>query len=109
MNNPEAKNAASAPAGVPTQRADLTVHELDGEALVYDALTADTHRLNETALFIWRACDGRHDAGSLAARVSETYDVPAPEARSYVIRTLDELATRNLVVYTPSTGGENHA
>lgn len=108
MNNPEAKNAVAAPTGIPARRADLTVHELDGEALVYDAATADTHRLNETALFIWRACDGHRDAGSLATRVSETYDVPAHEARSYVIRTLDELATRNLVVYTPSTGGEHH-
>lgn len=109
MTHRDLKETDALSSGVPSQRSGLTVHELDGEALVYDAATADTHRLNETALFIWRACDGRHDADGLAVRVSETYDVPAHEARNYVDCALEELASRNLVVYAPSTCGADSA
>ena len=74
------------------------MHELDGEALLYDPITADTHRLNSTAYFIWSQCDGRHDVGSIARRLTEQYDVAPGSACENVERTLRELRELNLFV-----------
>ena len=80
------------------RRAELTVHELDGEALVLDAGAGDTHRLNETALFIWRQCDGRRDAPQVTERLIEAYNVSPDVACQHVERVVRELRERHLVV-----------
>ncbi len=82
----------------PLRRTDLTVHELDGEVLVYDPATADTHRLNETALFIWRACDGRRNATRMAARLLQAYDVRPDSALEHVNRMFLQFKERQLVL-----------
>ena len=76
------------------------MHELDGEALVFDPVSADTHRLNETALFIWRQCDGQRDAAQIACRLTESYDVSDEQARNCVDRVLDQLETCGLITAT---------
>ncbi|HEV7808941.1 MAG TPA: PqqD family protein [Solirubrobacteraceae bacterium] len=38
---------------------DLLVEIVDGEAIIYDLRSNDVHHLDERALAIWRACDGR--------------------------------------------------
>lgn len=85
----------------PVRRSDLTVHVLDGEALMFDAVSGDTHRLNETALFIWRQCNGRRDASRVAARLTEVYDVPKAYALEHVERMMEELEHRHLVTTPP--------
>lgn len=80
----------------PKRRSDVTVHELDDEALIYDATTADTHRLNTTALFIWRQCDGQQGVQQIAQRLAEVYDVPFERARKHVERVLSELQNKRL-------------
>ena len=82
----------------PLHRADMTIHELDGEALVFDAASGDTHRLNETALFIWRQCEGRLDAREVAERLAEVYDLPTEAALGHVTRMFREFRERDLVV-----------
>ena len=82
------------------RRTDLTVHELDGEALVYDPESATTHRFNTTAQFIWRLCDGRHDAGQIAERLGETYEVSVESATEHVERMLREFREHQLVETT---------
>jgi len=85
----------------PVRRSDVTIQELDGEALVYDPVTADTHRLNETAYFIWQACDGRMTAAHVAERLLESYDVAPKEATSHTNRLLGELLQRGLLLCDP--------
>ena len=80
------------------RRTDLTVHELDGEALLYDPISAGTHRLNSTALFVWRECDGRRDLWEIADRLAETYEVGLPEAREHTARILEEFQRQQLVI-----------
>ncbi len=82
----------------PVRRGDLTIHELDDEALIYDPATADTHRLNATALFIWQQCDGRRDARVIAERVVDAYDVTMDTANEHVQRMLCKLRERHLFV-----------
>ena len=87
------------------RRGDLIEHELDGECLIYDALTANTHRLNETAFSIWKACDGAHDARAIAEDLTERYDV-APEAASEnVERFIGQLVALGLVVAAHESEG----
>ena len=82
----------------PLRRSDLTVHELDGEALVFDAASGDTHRLNGTALFIWRECDGRHDVRQVAERMAKTYDVSLDSAVEHVERMFNQFDDLHLFV-----------
>jgi len=86
------------PAVRPLGRPDLTLHELDGEALIYDPTSAGTHRLNPTALFIWRKCDGTRDAAVIAEELAEVYDVPPDAALEHVEQMLHEFAKNNLVM-----------
>ena len=87
----------------PLRRTDMTVYELDGEALVYDAATADTHRLNETALFIWRQCDGRRDVPQIAQHLADVYHVSLESAIEHVARMLSEFTERQLVLTNANT------
>ena len=82
----------------PAKRTNLTVHELDNEALVFDATTGDTHRLNDTALFIWRHCDGRRTPDDITKCLIETYDVTPAQAIEHVERLLSKLQDRGLIV-----------
>ena len=88
----------------PMRRQDVLVHELDDEALIYDAATADTHRLNGTALCIWNACDGRRDADQIAVRLTEIYDISRATAQDHVARILALFAERRLLCADPVDG-----
>ncbi len=81
----------------PRRRTDVTVHELDGEALVFDPKRGDTHRLNETAYLIWNACDGRHSPAFIAQQLIDGYDVSPQEVHAQVTRLLGEIADRGLL------------
>ena len=87
------------------RRADLTVHELDGEALVYDGESGNTHRLNSTARWIWEHCDGRYNTRQIADRLVVWYEVPIESAVQHVERMLSEFAKHRLVT---ATNGDSH-
>ena len=78
------------------RRTDVTEHELDGELLIFDPVTSNTHRLNDTALFIWQSCDGTRDVGQVASALAAAYDVSADEAHGHVERLLNELSDKGL-------------
>ena len=82
----------------PQARSDLIVHELDGEALIFDAATSDTHRLNETARWLWQRCDGQHNARQIAAGMTDIYDVTLDEVLGHVERMFAEFHQRGLLV-----------
>lgn len=87
------------------RRGDLIEHELDGECLIYDALTANTHRLNETAFAIWNVCDGAHDARAIAADLADRYDVSMDVASENVERFIGQLLALGLVVEADESEG----
>ena len=84
----------------PLRRGDLTVHELDGEGLIFDAASGDTHRLNDTAFFIWSECDGGHDLRRIAEQLAEVYEVSLDEAVGHVKRMLNEFEQKRLLMDT---------
>jgi PqqD family protein of HPr-rel-A system len=84
----------------PKMREDLTVVELDGEAVVYDEETTELHHLNRTATIVFGQCDGSVTMAEMAADLSAVFDVPVdqvePEVRALIrrFRKVDLLETR---------------
>ena len=68
----------------PVRRDDVRIQVLDGEALIFDATTADTHRLNKTACTIWHLCDGDRDLHAIADEISCVYEVDAATALVHI-------------------------
>lgn len=66
----------------PEPRPDLRIHEIEGEALIFDPRTEDTHRLNSTAWFMFRTLDGIRTVQEIATLLTDHYDVNQQEAIS---------------------------
>jgi len=81
----------------PSRRDDVRLRQLDGEGLVFDPLSADTHHLNATALFILLACDGSSAPVEIARRLADRFDVSSQEAQEHVSRTIGDLTRRGLI------------
>ncbi len=82
----------------PVRRPGLRIHELDGEALIFDPVSADTHHLNQTALLIWRQCDGGKDTLGIAQGLADVYGVSPAAAFGHVERMLLMLKERDLLI-----------
>ena len=77
----------------PKVRTDLTVVELDGEAVVYDAESMDVHRFNPSATVILGLLDGSATLDELAADISDVFGQTQEEVRAQLdelVRQLDE-------------------
>lgn len=81
----------------PRRRADLVEDELDGEAILSDVRTGGIHRLNETALIVWRWCDGRTTTLQIARGLTRQYDVGLEIALDHVEQLLVLFAEAGLV------------
>jgi hypothetical protein len=68
---------------------DLVIEALDDELLVYDRTNKRAHCLNADAVRVWRACDGKTDAGRMSAEL----DLPLDLVR----QALDELEASGLL------------
>ena len=77
----------------PKVRTELTVVELDGEAVIYDAESMDVHRFNASATLILGLLDGSTTLEELAVDLSDVFGQPLEEVQSQLdelIRRLDE-------------------
>jgi len=89
--------ARAAAIAAPRRRADLVEDELDGEAILSDVRTGGIHRLNETALIVWRWCDGRTTTLQIARGLTRQYDVGLEIALDHVEQLLVLFAEAGLV------------
>lgn len=65
--------------------------------MLYDPATADTHRLNQSALDVWQRCDGRKTTLDLAHRLTETYEIDEETALDHVEQLVAMFAEANLL------------
>jgi len=83
---------------LPPRRNDIFSRELDGELVLFDPLTNVTHRLNQTAAFVYLCCDGQRTLHDVAAEYQEAFGV-APEVSQrdvrHVLMSLERLALIN--------------
>jgi PqqD family protein of HPr-rel-A system len=89
----------------PKTRTDLTVVELDGEAVIYDEQTADLHHLNPTATIVFGLCDGTATMAEMATDISEAFGVPAPEVETQVRSLIRRFRRAKLLMSSRPVGG----
>jgi hypothetical protein len=75
------------PALKPKVRSDLTVVELEGEAVIYDDATRQVHYLNRTATIVFNLCDGSSTIRELSGDIAEAFSLGQGEVERQV-RTL---------------------
>jgi len=80
------------------RRPDLTTCTVDGEVVVLDRGSGYVHHLNPTASEIWAACDGRHSAADIAARLEERFSGATGAAFQDVETTLAQLEQLGLLM-----------
>lgn len=81
----------------PRTRADLTVVEVDGEAIVYDAETRQLHRLNPSGRIVFSLCDGSATIRELAGDIAEAYGLPLQDVETHVDNLVGDLRTAGLL------------
>lgn len=81
----------------PRRRASVTARVLEGEAVLYDRVSGCMHRMNETALRIWNACDGVRTSEDVAAEIAAHYEVPRETAQMDVEQVLAMFASAGLI------------
>lgn len=81
----------------PAVRDDLTVVELDGEAVVYDGATGDLHHLNPTATIVFSLCDGTATVRDLADDIADAYRQPADDVERQIRALLRRFRTSGLL------------
>ena len=72
------------PLARPKVRPDLTIVELDGEAVVYDEDTTDLHHLNPTATVVLGLCDGESTLKEISTDISLAFGAPIEEVEPQV-------------------------
>ncbi|RYX85689.1 PqqD family protein [bacterium] len=78
---------------------ELFIEDMDGELLVYDAKHFCAHRLNPTAAWIWRHCDGQHTVAQATQLLSDELNQPVDEELVWL--SLDTLDKTRLLVAPP--------
>lgn len=82
----------------PRRREDLIAEVIDGDLLLFDPVTANTHHLNETAHAIWRMCDGTRTVADMADALCGPFDVERDAALRSAGDLLQKLAAQGLLV-----------
>lgn len=71
----------------PKVRSDVSVVELEGEAVIYDDETRQVHYLNRTATIVYKLCDGNSTIKELSGDIADAFSLPAEQVERQV-RTL---------------------
>jgi PqqD family protein of HPr-rel-A system len=75
----------------PRARADLTVVDIDGEAVAYDPVARDLHHLNHSAALVFELCDGRTTIAEMTGAISEAYEMDPRDLEKQIRPLLRQL------------------
>lgn len=73
----------------------LVIQEMPDEVLVFDLETNKAHCLNETAAFVWKACDGKNSVADITKLFGNQSGTPVQE--NLVWLAIDQLNENNLL------------
>ncbi|HLM60634.1 MAG TPA: PqqD family protein [Pyrinomonadaceae bacterium] len=73
----------------------LVIQEMPDEVLVFDLETNKAHCLNETAAFVWNACDGKKSVADITTLFGNRSGKPVDE--NLVWLAIDQLSESNLL------------
>jgi PqqD family protein of HPr-rel-A system len=81
----------------PKAREDLTVVELDGEAVIYDEVGGDLHHLNSSATIIFALCDGTQTVKQMSAEIAEVFSLASQDVEAQVRTVVRDLRSAGLL------------
>jgi PqqD family protein of HPr-rel-A system len=93
------------PASKPQIREDLTLVELDQEAIVYDPLSGFVHYLNPMASLVMQLCDGTATVKETVADLAEAQETTPQDVGPQVLTLMRQF--RKLGLVEPSRGAEH--
>jgi Coenzyme PQQ synthesis protein D (PqqD) len=82
---------------VPRARDDLTVVELDGEAVIFDQRANRLHHLDPPSTVVFTVCDGVGTVDGLALEIAEVFDLEPVESVEHVRDAIRQLVEAGLV------------
>ena len=82
---------------IPARRNDVRAYEIDGEAVLFEPNRKRMLLLNQTALAVWRRCDGRATIREIAEAMSREYDVAFGTALDHVEELIALFSSSNLL------------
>ncbi len=85
----------------PVARSDVAWAGVGDEGLLYDPRAARIHRLNDTALLVWRCCDGSATVSDIVADLADAYGEARDEVAGPVQSVIDEFVTAGLLLAEP--------
>jgi PqqD family protein of HPr-rel-A system len=88
----------------PRVRQDVTVTELDGEAVIYDERSGDLHHLNVPATLVLGMCDGHATVDEMSAAIADAFQRPTGEVTAQVMSLLEEFRGAGILDGTPKAG-----
>lgn len=81
----------------PSLREDLTVIELDGEAVVYDDVSGEVHHLNPSATIVLSLCDGSTTIEEMTRSIAEASGLSADELAGQIRAAIDRFGAAGLL------------
>lgn len=81
----------------PRVRADVTVTELDGEAVIYDERSGDLHHLNGSATLVLGLCDGSTTLEEMSIAIADAFERPLREVSGQVSGVLAQLSGAGVI------------
>jgi PqqD family protein of HPr-rel-A system len=81
----------------PRSRTDLTVIELDGEAVIYDDRNEQLHHLNPTATLVFKLCDGTATMKQTATELASAFSAPPDVIEQQVRKQIGRLRRYGLL------------
>lgn len=85
----------------PKPRSEVIAREVDGELLLLDRDGGQLHKLNTSASFIWRGCNGESTVADIAMALAREYGLTQTRAEQDVVETIGKLAELGVVVIGP--------
>ena len=82
---------------IPLRRDDLRDYQIDGEAVLFDPKTHKILLLNQTALAVFRRCDGQTTIREAAESLSKIYHVAFDTALDHVEQVVGLFAASSLL------------
>jgi hypothetical protein len=91
-------------ASKPTRRESVSAEYLpDGSGLLFEPDSAVAYPISESAVYIWKACDGSRDVNAILDELESRYLVQRATLEADTLKLLAEFAEKGLLE-APSAG-----
>ena len=82
---------------IPKKNLRIMERDVDEEMVLFDSHTNKLHSLNLTAAFIWEHCDGVNTKERLSEIFSQSFEIPAAQAKRDVTKVLLTMHYEDLI------------